>query len=391
MKLNSETLQSKEYLQKLNSGLKDRIIQKEKEIEAINELYAKKSENQKQIHEDQFLSRVDEHQKKLATVAQDYEEKLSTYRDNLQKTQNKLSDEEQMLKSNNELLLHNAKINGEERFNDLYQALDENQKQMQFENNNKTKILQSQSKNEINRLSASAQYEVSKLEHAQNLDLSKRQNEYEIRTEGLVKDQQNQLRSQEDQFKEINRKQNQENQRIIDEKTRIYSDRITHLDKYHQNLMTQKEQDFKIKYQNIVQQHEEVLKDIQNKFSEEVRHLQNSTASEKENITNKNNDEFYRIKTINPKITDLGKEVLIELPVPPHEWENVHLSVQGRSLKMTVGRKYSDEATDDTGNRNKSSRSELFSREFKVADILNAKSLVQKYEDGLVKFKIAKL
>lgn len=391
MKLNNEAAQSKEHLSKLNSGLKDRIAVKEKEIESINNLYAKKIENQKEINEDQYLATLDQHQQKMAAVAKDYENKLEEYRSNLEKTKTKLSDEETNLKNTNQITLHNTKVNGEERFNDLFKNLEDNQNQMQFENNNKLRLLDDQTKNSITQLKSRSAYETSKLEHAKNLDFAKRQNEFELRSDGLLKDQNNQLRLQEDQFKEVFKKQNAEQQRLADEKTRIYSDRLTYMDNFHQNLMTQKENDFKVKYQNIVKQHEEILKEIQHKFDEEVRSLQNSTSQEKSNITTKSNDDFYRIKTLNPRVSDLGKEVLIELPIPEHEWENVHISVQGRNVKMTVGRKYSDEATDDIGNRNKSSRSELFSREFTVKDLLNSKALTQKYEDGIVKFKIAKL
>ena len=391
MKVNNEVQQSKEYLSKLNSGLKDRIVLKEKEIEDINALYDRKIQNQKDVNEEKYLSTLDQSQQKIAAVAKDYETKLEEYRTNLEQTKNKLADEENNLKTNQQITLHNAKVNGEERYNEIFKNFDENQSQMLFENNNKLNNLDAQTKNEISRMKSRSQYDISKLEHAQNIDLSKRQNEFELRTDGLLKDQNNQLRLQEDQFKETFQKQNQEQKRLADEKTRIYSDRITYMDKFHQNLMTQKENDFKVKYQNIVKQHEEILKDIQNKFDEEVRSLQNTTAKEKANITNKSDDDFYRIRTLNPRVSDLGKEVLIELAAPEHEWENVHLSVQGRNVKMTVGRKYSDEATDDSGNRNKSSRSELFSREFMVKDLLNPKALTQKYEDGIVKFKIAKL
>lgn len=391
MKLNNEVNQSKEYLAKLNSGLKDRITVKEREIESLNNLYAKKIDNQKEVNEDQYLATLDQHQQKLAAVAQDYETKLKDYQANLEKTKNKLGEEENNLKTSNQIALHNAKLNNEERFGDIYRSFEENQTQMQFNGNNKLRLLDDQTKNELSRIKTKSEYEVSKLEHAQNLDLSKRQNEFEIKTDGLLKDQNNQLRTQDDQFKENFKKQNIEQTRLQDEKTRIYSDRMAYMDKFHQNLMIQKDSDFKTKYQNIVKEHEEILANIQTKFNEEVRHLQNSTAKEKANITNKSDDDFYRIKTLTPRISDLGHEVLIELPTPEHEWENVHLSVQGRNIKMTVGRKYSDEATDDLGNRNKSSRSELFSREFTVNDLLNPKKLTQKYEDGIVKFKIAKL
>ncbi len=391
MNVNRDVADSKEYLSKLNSGLKDRITLKEKEIEAVNKIYDQKIESTKQEGEDRYLNAIDQNQQKLGTVVRDYEEKLSEYRTNLEKTKLKLDEEQKLLKDNSELTLHNLKIKGEENHNDLFKTIVDNQEQLHFDSNNKMKNLILDSKSEISKLKSEADYDLSKLEHQKNLEFNKKTSDFQNQLDGLTKSQTNAMRTQEDEFKEQFKQTMNDQKRLVDEKTRINTDRLNYLDSFHQSLVQQKEQDFKIKYQNIVNQHEEMLNDIQKKFDSEVRNLQESTSKQKSMISEKASDPFYRIQTIEPTITDLGKEVLFELPVANHEWENVHLSVQGRNVKMTLGRKFSDEYTSDLGQRNKSSRSELFSKELQVADLLNAKTITQKYENGKVQFKVAKL
>ena len=114
-------------------------------------------------------------------------------------------------------------------------------------------------------------------------------------------------------------------------------------------------------------------------------------SSQKRVIANQNEDQFYRIETLNPTIVDSPKDFLVSLAVPEHEKENVHLSVHGRNVKMTLTRKYSEFIEAKDGTIDKSNRNELFSKEFPSKDLLNQKQVVQKYEDGILTFKIQKL
>lgn len=391
MKITNDPQQSKEYLAKLNSGLRDRIVAKEREIEKVNEFYDQKIENTKIQGEEKILATNDQTNQRLEVAAKDYEQKLNDYRNHLLSTKEKLSNEENQLKVNNEITLHNLKLNSDQKFLDSYQAIDDNQRLIQSDANDKLKMLSYTTNSELSRAKSNAQLEISKVDHQNNLEFNKRQTEFQIQSDGQSRSHLNALRSQEDEFKLQLKNSTSDQKRIIDETTRIQTDRLGYLEKFHQSLMLQKEEDFKVKYQNIVKQHEEVLKDIQKKFEEEVRSLQNSTAEKKQTINEKTQDDFYRIKTIQPRVIDQEKQMIFELDVPKHEWENVHLSAQGRNVKMTIGRKYTDEATDDQGSRNKSSRSELFSKEFTVQDLLNPKTMKQTYADGVLRFKIDKL
>jgi HSP20 family molecular chaperone IbpA len=84
------------------------------------------------------------------------------------------------------------------------------------------------------------------------------------------------------------------------------------------------------------------------------------------------------------------KEVLVSIPITEYEKENVFLSTQGRQIKMTLSRKYSDASMALDGSKNKSTRSELFSKEFTTKDLLDHRDIQRNYIDGILTFKIKK-
>jgi HSP20 family molecular chaperone IbpA len=155
--------------------------------------------------------------------------------------------------------------------------------------------------------------------------------------------------------------------------------------------LAQKQSDFKIRYENLVKEHDTLLTQLKGHFDADVKKMAMESAVQKKAIPNKSDDSFYRVETLNPTMVENEKEYLVSLNVPEHEKENVHLTVHGRGVKMTLSRKFADtiEATD--GSTNKSSRTELFSKEFPCKDILDSKQVAQNYEDGVLNFRVKKL
>ena len=130
--------------------------------------------------------------------------------------------------------------------------------------------------------------------------------------------------------------------------------------------------------------------DLSNKFEADAQKLIFATSEDKKILNNKSDDPFYRIDKLNPKLIENDKTVTVQVPVADYEKENVHLSTRGRTIKITLSRKYSDSLNAQDGSLNKSTRSELFSKELPTIDLLSPKNITQFYEDGLLTFKINK-
>jgi HSP20 family molecular chaperone IbpA len=57
-----------------------------------------------------------------------------------------------------------------------------------------------------------------------------------------------------------------------------------------------------------------------------------------------------------------------------------------------MSRKYSSALNDSEDNSvNRTSKTQLYSKEFEAKEIMNPKQISQKYENGILSFKIAKL
>ncbi len=387
----SGTDNAKEYLDKLDRGLKNRIATKENEIDQVNLLYEKKIQSAKDQGEDHYLNTLDQNQQRIGIAIKDMEGKLADYQNNLTKTQEKLAEQEKTLKDQSDTNLYNLKTKGETNYQDQFSKIVDNQRSLENESSGKMKTLEFTTNSALNKQMREAESRVSNLEHKQNLELNDRQMHFKSQLDNQQKNNNQQLSGQKEEFDFTLQKANEQNKRIFEDKIRIQQDRLNYTDKYHQSLLIQKEDDFKIKYENMSKAHQETLALIQKRFDDEVKGLVDSKSKMKDAITARAEDDFYNVTKLDPKITNSEKEMLFEIAVPKHEWENVHLSAQGRDVKITLGRKYADELLDRDGSRNRSSRSEMFSKEFKVADILNPKTITQKYEDGILSFKIVKL
>lgn len=160
--------------------------------------------------------------------------------------------------------------------------------------------------------------------------------------------------------------------------------------KFKESMMTQKSL-FEKKIQNSESTQKEYLTRIQEKFNKDLKALSESHAQKKTIHENKLNDSFYRLTNLEPQITDKEQEYHISLKIPEHEKDNVQLTAQGRLVHLGFTRRFNDSLTGEDGAKISSTRSETVSKEFNVPDILDSKKIVQKYEDGKLTFRIAKL
>jgi HSP20 family molecular chaperone IbpA len=155
--------------------------------------------------------------------------------------------------------------------------------------------------------------------------------------------------------------------------------------------MEQKQADFKIRFDNQSKEHDKILTDIKNKLAEDIRKAQLATETKMKSISARSDDPFYRIEKLEPKLTENAKNYFVSLNIPEHEKENVHLVAHGRNLKLTLSKKFEDNVVDEDGTFNKSSKSQLFSKEIATNDLVNPKKIAENYENGVLTFKVDKL
>lgn len=390
MKLESNDLESAKYLKKIDQDLKTKIAQKESEIERVKELYDRKLDDTQKIGEEAYANRIEQNNQRIVAATQDAETKLKGYQEHLAKTKYELETEEKSLKDAHDLRVQNIRLQNEDSISNMYQDSNDLQNIVQMRTSNEVKNLNNRAKNEIKNLETQTNREISALNSNFSSKTVDAERDFRNRLNEDLEQHRAQLNLSKDEFKKGLTLETEKNQRLQSEKARVYADELTQQETYHRNLMEQKDKDFKVRYENMTKEHEQILTDIKKQLDEEVQKLKLSTETNKKNISDKLADPFYRIETIEPKVVDQGTNYLVHIKVPEHEKDDVHLVAHGRGLKVTLSKKFSDLVTEEDGSVNRSSKTQLYSKEVKVADLLNPKNIQAKYENGTLTFKVQK-
>lgn len=381
---------NEEILKRMNKGLERKIATKEQEIKQVNSLYDKKIEQAKIDGEADFSQGMDKNQQRLIGESNLFEEKIKGYQDRLKKAQETVTTEETTLKNGHQTRVENMKTQMEENFQDQFANTQEKTRGIQATTQDVIKDISAKSNIERNAIESNSQYQINALSSALNTKSTNIEKDYRSKLDSDVKLHNAEVARQRDELKNVMLVEAQKNKRLNDEKIRVSQDQLTYQDKYQQELLKQRDTDFKIRYENAVKEHESILKDISTRLEVDVKKMIEKTTSEKKISENRVEDPFYRVESLTPKMTEDLKTVTIALPVAEYEKENVHLSTQGRLIKMTLSRKFTDNMTAQDGSLNKSTRGELYSKEFKTADLLSSKDITQSYENGVLTFKIKK-
>jgi HSP20 family molecular chaperone IbpA len=380
-----------DQLQKLDRELKSKIKSREKEIESVEQLYSKKIDSEKKIGEENYQNQIDMNEVKLKSANQDFENKLKNYSEHLESTKEELDRQEKNLRNNYQSQTNASKLQFEENIQNIFADSSNQEVELQFKGQEKIKQLSEQNKSDTAKIESAAYKNLNTLSANYNNRYVDVENDFRSKLAQDIRDHQSELVRQKDEFKKNIDQASSKNQRLEQEKIRVQQDELIYLDKYHKDLMDQKMSDFKLKYQNLANEHEQILKNIKTNLDEEVKKLQISTMEAKRDIATKKDDPFYRIDKLEPKVSEEGNFYFLKLNVPAHEKENVHLVTNGRKLKITLNKRFEDMVEDKDGTINRSSKTQLYSKEVMVKDLVNPKNIEVKYENNELTFKIAKL
>lgn len=391
MKINEASSELIDHSKRLDKRIKNEIVKKENEIENINQLYDKKIELSKAEGEDKYINSLIQNDNRLTTAAKDYENKLNSYRENLEKTQLGLSKQEMTLKNDHLQKVEDFKTQNANALYEKFINATENQKEIDGQMNNSILAIKDKSLTERQHIETSTRNDLNALAREYNSKEANEEREYRSRLKSNILANQEDLNLRQKELKDNSDKEIQKSKRTINEKSTIQKEELSFLDKHQKDVLTQKQTDFNVRYQNLIKEHNGLLAELKTHFESDVKKMVEQTSSQKRTIANKKEDSFYRVEILKPTISENEKEYMVSLTVPEHEKENVHLSVQGRGVKMTLTRKFTETLNEIDGSTNRSTKNELFSREFPCKDILNPKLVDQKYENGVLTFRIQKL
>lgn len=382
--------EQEDQYKKLNSSYEKKIRAREKEIKAVEELYDKKAQMASLEGEDQYIQALDRNSKRIVGVSKEFEDKIQSYKDRLRETQKKVETEEETLKSSEQSKITGLKKNLENNFQEKYQASVEEQQYIENSTKNAIAEISSKSLNDRRAIESKAQFDINALSDDYGKKVMDTESNYRAKLENDLKKQKHEGTKQQEELKLNMLEETHKLTRLGTEKNRIQNDQMNLLEKHQQNMIKQKTDDFKARYEKLVVEHDTIIKDLEKELHADMKKMMEKSATEKKSVANKVDDHFYQIEKLAPVVVESPTDVEVSLEIPEHEKENFHLSAQGRNIKMTLSRKFSDSITAPDGSLNKSTRSELFSKDVTTKDLLNSNKITQKYENGLLTYKVLK-
>lgn len=382
--------ENENQLKKLNQSLEKKIRARESEINKIDEFYNKKEDMAKLEGEDQFAQALDRNAQRIVGASKDFEDKILSYKDQLAKTQKMVENEETTLKESERTKLEGLKQNMSNASEERYQ--DSLNEQRLIEQNTKNTIdnIALESLHERKSIEANAQSSMNALTTEYNDKSNSTESNLKAKFENDIRKQKFYAEKDQVEMKAQSAEELAKLKRLSAEKIRIQNDQINFMDRHQQNTVKQKTDDFKVRYQKMVEEHDALIKNLETQLIEDMRKMVEKSASDKQIFANRLDDQFYHVSKLNPTVTEHPSFVEVALKIPEHEKENFHLSAQGRNIKMTLSRKFAETLAETDGSVNKSTRSELFTKDVATKDILNPNKLTQKYEKGLLTYKILK-
>jgi HSP20 family molecular chaperone IbpA len=374
-----------------NDKIQELSKKSDNEVEKIKKFYDNKVDSATIAGEERFTNSLKRSDELLIGATKNYEEKLNNFQENLLKTEISVAKEESRLKSDHAENMKNIKEQSLYNIHEQYRSTQEEQTQVQEQTQNGLKRFTDSARNDKNNIENTARHELNTLSSEYNHKGVTNESNYRSSIDANAREHQAALSTQKSELKKAIVKNTEQNKRLETEKIKVQTAELNYLDNHQKDILAQKQSDFKIRYENLVKEHDTILTQLKGHFDADVKKMTMESAVQKKAIPNKSDDSFYRVETLKPTIVENEKEYLVSLTVPEHEKENVHLTIHGRGVKMTLSRKFADtiEATD--GSRDKSSRTELFSKEFPSKDILDSKQVAQNYENGVLNFRIQKL
>lgn len=109
-------------------------------------------------------------------------------------------------------------------------------------------------------------------------------------------------------------------------------------------------------------------------------------------VTDKAEDPFYRIRSLNPVLSELDKDFVVKIALPEHEAQNLFVTGEGQTLKISLARRFQENARDaESARSTRTSSYQSVVEQLAMPGAIDVKNIRREYADGVVTIKVAKV
>lgn len=379
------------YLKKLAEAQRDLVAGKEQELIEIDKIYEAKKSNEKLVGESEVLDLQDRHQSEVAERIQNKQDRLDAIKANFTENQQKLEKEKTTLVKGHQEKIKDINTVYDYKYKDSFDEANMKAQKINTDNSQVIKDLQFASDKTIENIDFESKVRADSKSRDNDINLKQQESTHSLQqkttSDSYERRMAEAVSTHENKLSDQNHKQLVER----NEREKFHSLEMNNKEVHHKELLKQENISFKQKYENMVTNHKAILDRVKERFNNQVNGIVKDQMQYKKSISSKGGDEFYKVSSLNPRITEDVKGYNLSIDVPVHEKENIRLTAHKRDITISLTRKFKDEVKEENGSVNKSRRSEVFTKDLQTENILNSKSITQKYNEGVLTFRIAKL
>ena len=362
----------------------------EREIEKLKSAHKKHVENLRSEERAQIFQIKSQNSQKLAQEWDNKQKKLDSFKQDFQRFEEYLDRQKDILKQGHGQQIDNSKREHAEHLRDISYKGEEQALDLRHQIDQKVEQLESKSEVELDSLRRDTASKLGRMTQKSQikLDTTRSQNKEEV---GHLKFKQDvQKKQMELEHKKFLERQAERHNRQYDLHRKTYQDALENQQKLQQSSIDGRKQDFSKNYAQLTQKHKETLDNMNVHFNKKWRDINLSIAKKLQLKEQQINDQFYHINRLEPRIEDKGDHYLVSLPVPQHEKGNFVLSGDKRTLRLSMARRFQDQVRDKQGGLHRTGRSESFTKEFQVPDLINSHGISHKWDGGELFYKVPK-
>ncbi|MGZ3711496.1 MAG: Hsp20 family protein [Bdellovibrionota bacterium] len=112
-----------------------------------------------------------------------------------------------------------------------------------------------------------------------------------------------------------------------------------------------------------------------------------STMEKLNFVTQQSEDPFYRLKSLNPVLSEAATEYHVKVALPEHEAKNLFISAEGQQLKMSLARRFQENAKGEGESGDRTTRTNSFQsivEQLNIPGAFDSKGIRREYADGTV-------
>jgi HSP20 family molecular chaperone IbpA len=131
----------------------------------------------------------------------------------------------------------------------------------------------------------------------------------------------------------------------------------------------------------------EQIKGLEANSLKTINDHRQSTMEKLNFVTKQTEDPFYRLKSLNPALSEAATEYQIKVALPEHEAKNLFIAAEGQQVKLSLARRFQENTKAEGEPNDRTTRTNSFQsivEQLNIPGAFESKGIRREYADGIV-------